>query len=99
MTLNLEAKVAAPENAPVRTVMVKDGDQVTKDQPLVQLDDNQAQRQFEAAVAKHKSAQLRGQARRSTSVTPRPRPPWPRPITTAAQRPIGRCPAPSPTPR
>ena len=56
VVLNNEAEVAAPEAAPLRTVMVREGDQVAKDQPLVQLDDNRTRRQFEAAEAKYKAA-------------------------------------------
>jgi multidrug resistance efflux pump len=54
-----QADLAPLEAGSIREMKVHDGDQVTENQPLVQLDDSKAQSELDVAQAKHQSAKTK----------------------------------------
>ena len=58
ISLSEEAQVPAKESGQLTKINVKDGDQVTKDQLLVQVDDAHSRMEYRAAERKYQSAKV-----------------------------------------
>lgn len=58
ISLNEEAKVPAREPGQLVKVMIKDGEQVTREQVLAQIDDTQKQMEYKAAQRKYEKAKV-----------------------------------------
>ena len=78
-----QADLSPQEAGVIQNIAVKEGDQVEKDQLLVQLDDGKAQKEQDVAQAKYDAAKAKAEDDINDRATPwRPRK-WPRPTTSS----------------